>query len=193
MSRALDYEDLDMEGLEPSMYLPIPRDVQDRVARCKAGEELRVLFNPAIGHATVVARSPGTATRWHGGLFLRGWAIVFHWDKPLGDGQGIADLIQDMVAVRDHRDAAAAEAEVNRRIAAHNAKRDAEEDQRSDDFIDSEFPSNSRQEDVMLREDEKETEKHADSRTGSHAFKRAKIVAPSLILPASYYEGRNTG
>ena len=175
MSRLDDYEDIDMDGLEPWMYSRIPAEINQNVHDARGGyEPIRVIWNGKLDQPTVLVKSPGTATEWHDGFYLRGWAILMHWDQPLGDGSGIVDYIANMVSMLDHRnDREAAEKELTRRIDESAAKVEVEEDQRSDDFVEDRFPKTYLEEVAFNRDVEKWDEVRWDIASGSKAFKRA--------------------
>ena len=174
------YADIDMRGLDESLYASVPRTVQSAVD-VFPGDTMRLIRNDKIDCYTVVARSPGKVTKWHDGTYLREWAIVCHAPPHMDvrdAGDWCATQIRSMHRLLDYRDEEAAADGVEARIDEVAAAAKARDDQEHSDFFDEHYPKNYTEAIALERDVEKLDKWTADQESRSRAHTHTKLILP---------------
>jgi hypothetical protein len=143
------YDDIDMVGLQDSLWRNVPVEAQREVIR--AFPELRLLWNPVIQQYQCVHREPGKFEKNYGldgVVIMSGWTIIpGNYDPPLQTDRVVRQLRQRAELARiAYAEHGGLEEYAEKLAADILAKRKKEQSDRFDDFfgIDSETGSVSR-------------------------------------------------
>ena len=171
------YDDIDMRGIEPSLYEPVPRHVQDALRHFE--EDLRIVKRNETGRHAVLVRARGTVTHFDD-VHLRGWAVlIWDWQHPLGDGSGIAANVRGLIRRLEYHSDEECEKDVERRIADYEAEQSAQQDRDLADFVDDMFPRGLLQDRALQRDVDAADMRDADlGHRARKANERGRLLIP---------------
>lgn len=176
MSFSDEYDDLDMDGIDPVWTsIVVRRSWQDEIR--KLDPALRVLWDPMLREIAVVYRNPSMLTDFADGVLV-GWALLIRFPADMQ----IDGIIANMQAMEDRNKYASAEAAVEaseRKAEELEVKRKAALVERDGELFD-EVERNLMTTRSMIRDDMRADERRRDSRHRAHA--RGRVLVPARLI-----------